>query len=685
MVECDIWTGYDNYGNRINGLFTPTNDDYYVFILNANDDADLFLSTDASPLNKVKIAGGGAATANALIGKWSVCTNTWRSDTYTDPVTQTKPFAFGIPLLHGQQYYFEVVHHESGSADWAQVTYKTTSESDPTDGALSRMAGSQIGFYAPLVTNVWFVQQPANATATSGNPVTFTALGTNYPTYVVGTNNTPASVLVGTTGNPQYTVFTNKPFAMYQWYKNGTLIPGATSGSYTVPNVLPSDQGAQFYCKMRSPGYADGSLNPIWSNSLAATLTVVTDSVPPTISYAATLRNTNRMDLYIVDITFSEKVDSATALNPLRYTIGGVNITNVSMSLNGKTIELLLDVAPTLPLNISVTGVKDLSGNTIVAASTAPIIQDRLNLQDIGPSLADPAYPSYITVTGTNSYIISSEGSDLYVANDACGYAWELKTNSFDVIVRGVYVEHSQNYAKAGLLVRESLASNSRMYYTANDPVIADRIQAPDGSGYGATQVEAVARLSNNVNTVVWTVGTTPVPQYPNAWLRLKRTYIDGTNDIIRAMYSTNGVDWVLRGERKMGTNYVNYVTNTLPNPQWSNVVYVGLFSCGHNNDRTVAPLPPPFQYYNRAQFADYNSDYVQPMPASPTLTVTDTGTNTVLVSWVPAGGFLWATTNVGPTANWQSLGSGNPAVVQKSSNTRFFRVASPYYPPDSP
>jgi glucose/arabinose dehydrogenase len=66
------------------------------------------------------------------------------------------------------------------------------------------------------------------------------------------------------------------PPLSYQWQRNGTNIPGATSPTYSLPNVQPSDSGSRFRVRVSNPG---GS---IFSN--AATLTVSSNHVPmPTI------------------------------------------------------------------------------------------------------------------------------------------------------------------------------------------------------------------------------------------------------------------------------------------------------------------------------------------------------------------------------------------------------------------
>ena len=63
-------------------------------------------------------------------------------------------------------------------------------------------------------------------------------------------------------------------FIVYQWQKNGVDIAGATTSTYGYGPVLPTESGTVFTCKIRALGLADASLNPIWSNSTPATLTV---------------------------------------------------------------------------------------------------------------------------------------------------------------------------------------------------------------------------------------------------------------------------------------------------------------------------------------------------------------------------------------------------------------------------
>jgi hypothetical protein len=393
---------------------------------------------------------------------------------------------------------------------------------------------------------------------------------------------------------------------------------------------------------------------------------VVTDTVPPTITYAATLANTNNVlaPLFVVDVTFSEWMDASTLTNPANYTVAGATITNIVLVANHRTVELDLNQMPTLPVSITVNGVKDVSGNTIALNSSAPINPVSLTSSDIGSLGIDPAYPSSIWVTATNGYIVSAEGSDIWGNVDGFNFTWELKTNDFDVVVRGVKTTHTSNWAKMGLMVRETLDANSRNWNIVNDPDSADGINAPDGSGLGANAVECNMRDTLGGASGAWNnLAGGIVPAYPNAWVRLKRT-----GNVLDAYSSSNAVSW---------THLASYNTATNVNGALTNVAYVGLCTTAHNNDPLFGPPPPPFLYFNTVEYADYTSSFVPAAPA-PQLTAVLSGAN-LSISWAPAGGHLEASPAIsGPGVNWQTVGASNPASVAVGPGARFFRVVNP-------
>jgi len=670
-------TAPNNYVQRISGMFIPPADGNYTFVVNSDDENDFWISSDSAHNNRRLVAqeggwsnpynwNGPVGNAGGGLGAPQKYSSTW-----TAPGSGgQQPWGGGIPLQHSQKYYIEDIHHNGGGGNNVEVTFfNQFTESGPNNGDDTRLTNSVIGFYAPRVPAMIFTQQPASQTnASGGNSVTFTAFGTSStPAIQIGTAGDFQPMLANPT-NPANTL-------LFQWYRNGSPIPGATSSNYTLVPLLPSDNGAQFFCAMRVLGYADNTLTPTWSNSLTASLTVVTDTVPPLLTYAATLVNSNQDPAqFIVDVTFNEWLDTATANNPANYTVAGASVLSASVASNHRTVQLLLNQMPTLPLDVTVNNVKDVSGNTIAPSSTTPINPVGLTFQDIGnvgnagtfgTAGIDPAYPSSAYVTASNGFIVSAEGSDIFGTNDGFNFGYELKTNDFDVVVRVVSNGHSSNFAKAGLMVRETLVKNSRNWSVINDPATADGIPAPDGSGLGANNIECNMRQTNNATTVSWKTNTsTTIPRYPNAWVRITRI-----GNVLTAYSSSNMVDWVALGAYNTATN----ANGALPS-----VVYVGLCTTAHNNDSaTAVPPPPPFKYYNTAEYADYTSSFVATLFHAQ-MTASLSGGN-IVISWTPAGGHLESTPALnGVGLNWQSLGTANPSTNPITSGSQFFRVATP-------
>jgi glucose/arabinose dehydrogenase len=116
------------------------------------------------------------------------------------------------------------------------------------DGALyylARGAGSVGRIVPSAATAPQITQHPTNRSVPVGGTATFTAAATGA---------TPLS---------------------YQWQKNGTDIPGATSSSYTTPPAVPADNNSTYRCRVTN------SLGSATSNQ--ATLTVLAN-VAPTVT-----------------------------------------------------------------------------------------------------------------------------------------------------------------------------------------------------------------------------------------------------------------------------------------------------------------------------------------------------------------------------------------------------------------
>jgi hypothetical protein len=568
----------DNYAARMSGLFIPPSTGRYVFFVCADDDTDLFMNTSGdSPAGKRLIAqeSGWSGYRNWTgVGGGSTAEQK-RSDSFTPDGGTTYPGASGYQLTGGQKYYFEVVHHEGGGGDNAAVTWIKYGDPDPAVGEPSRFTNSVVGFNAPKASSISFTRQPQSATANIGDQVTFSAEGVSDSVIYIG--RAPSTQTV-----------------MYQWYKNNTAIPGATGPTYTTPMIQPADVGTTTYkVAIRSLGIAE------WLDSNPVTLTVAADTVAPTINVAVSYEVTtiDGLTTKYIGVGFSEIMDT-NSLATATYAIPGATITGTEPNAhNSRSVRLTYTGTPTGP--VSVTGAKDLSGNTIAAASSKPITALALKGSDIG-AFGDPAMNGMMWVDDEGAVTIAAHGTDIWNAADGFFFAYEQKTGDFDVVVRQKSITKTSNWSKGGLMVRETLLPESRNWNIVNDPLSTVGGTALDGSGAGANVIESNMRPATGVaSTGFDDIPRDTPPAYPNAWVRVKRV-----GQVITTFYGNDGVTW-----RQAGSRDVTTVGENQPLP---NTVYVGICVTAHNDFNNLN--------YNWSDFAGYNSSYVA-APPRPTMT----------------------------------------------------------------
>ena len=189
----------NNYGTQIQGYFFPPTTGAYIFRLCADDNAQLWLSTDSNPANKVLIA---------TEPQW----NNPRDYLGTERRPNAENVAVPITLQANQPYYIEALMKEGGGGDNLSVAVE----------------GGAIDPNLPIPGQYLAMYREA-----TGAPVIFSVQ--------------PESVLAVVGGQPvTMTVATDGPWAI-QWVKtlNGvtTDIAGATSAIYTYTPVA-ADNGA---------------------------------------------------------------------------------------------------------------------------------------------------------------------------------------------------------------------------------------------------------------------------------------------------------------------------------------------------------------------------------------------------------------------------------------------------------
>lgn len=181
----------DNYGTRIRGYITPSATGAYTFRIAGDDDSELWLSTNASPANKAKIASVTGWTGSREWSKYA------------------SQQSAAVTLTAGQSYYVEVLHKEGDGGDNLAVGW-----TGPGIATTTVIDGSYLSPYAA----------PADTQAPSA------------PTGLASPSKTSSSVSLSWTASTDNVGVTG--YDVYQ----GTALVGSTTGAttYTVAGLAAS-------------------------------------------------------------------------------------------------------------------------------------------------------------------------------------------------------------------------------------------------------------------------------------------------------------------------------------------------------------------------------------------------------------------------------------------------------------
>jgi hypothetical protein len=160
---------------------------------------------------------------------------------------------------------------------------------------------------------------------------------------------------------------------------------------------------------------------------------------------------------------------------------------------------------------------------------------------------------------------VVASGSDIWNNADHFHYYYKQMTGNFDVSVHVSNITNTDYWAKAGIMVRQSLVAGSPEEMVALTPHNETEFQWRDTANQG----------SNSIDAGLGTGG---------GWVRLVRS-----GNLFTAYWSIDGQNW-----KQIGTH-----TTTMTHP-----VYLGLAVTAHNNDGrlntstfgnlTITPTPGP-------------------------------------------------------------------------------------------
>ncbi len=417
------------------------------------------------------------------------------------------------------------------------------------------------------------------------------------------------------------------PAPSYQWYKDNVAIPGATSRNFSKPLAQSTDSGNYLVT-------AGNALNSVTSS--VSVVTVTNDVTPPVIVSAASIDGTN------VQICFSEQIDPSTAIETGSYALDAT-IATATLRPDGRSVVLVLSTPVGENFTIGAF-VSDLALNSMDGTLSIGTVV-HLTPFDVGSPIAAGNTFS----CDANLIELTAGGADLWTTSDQGHLALASRAGDFDVRVRVVGLTISDNVAKAGLMVRESSAADSRTIHILANPT-------PPGRNL----IEMGTRATNA--SVTTTLGSTFSPAaIPNAWLRLRR--FDQTFSGYR---STDGVTWTLMSQ----------TTQTYPE-----TVLVGLAATAHNNG--AAPTLASFLSYGNFGYAGAAIGITQ-QPVSTTIPANNSGSVslTATATNAPASelGYRWQTeANIGAN-DWTNIAGANGSSlplgpVSPADDGRHFRA----------
>ncbi|MHC4436414.1 MAG: hypothetical protein ACYS3S_03565, partial [Planctomycetota bacterium] len=155
------------------------------------------------------------------------------------------------------------------------------------------------------------------------------------------------------------------------------------------------------------------------------------------------------------------------------------------------------------------------------------------------------------------TYTITATGADIWNQADEFHYAHKMLTGTGSIVARVESVEQTDNWAKAGVMIRETLDAGSKFAAVYITPGNGCRFQARLETDAGATSDSGVATSEQTAINAPY-------------WVKLERD-IAGN---FRGYYSANGSSW-----QSMSWNPQSIMM--------SSNVYVGLALTSHNNDAT--------------------------------------------------------------------------------------------------
>jgi fibronectin type 3 domain-containing protein len=458
---------------------------YYYAVTATNGSGS---SANSAQVNTITIPA--APTSPAATGGTSQIALTWNASTgaatynVLRATSANGSYTTVASALTGTSY------NDTGLASGTTYYYVITA----TDGSGSSANSTQVNaITAPA--------SPSGVTATAGN-------GQVALSWTASTGATGYNVLRATSANGSYT----------------TVASGVAGTSYTDTGLA---NGTTYY-------YAVAASNGSGSSSNSTQVNAITTPAAPT-GLAATPDNAQ------VSLLWNSSTGAAT-YNILRSTTSGSGYATVASGLTGTSYtDTGLTNGTTYYYVVTATNTGGTSANSSQASGMPVALPSPWATSDIGSTGAVGS----ASRSPSGVFTLTGAGADIWGSADAFRYVYQTASGDCDITARIVTLQNTNNAAKGGVMIRESLNANSTQAMT--------NMTAANG-------LEFLRRTTTGGSTSGVSVSGLHVPY----WVRLVRS-----GNTFTSYRSADGVTW---------TN-VGSVTITM-----ASNVYIGILVCSHVN-----------------------------------------------------------------------------------------------------
>ena len=358
---------------------------------------------------------------------------------------------------------------------------------------------------------VGLVTSPANGSAGQTNTAVFTNV--SFPLGATAAPATPTSlVAVGAETSVSLTWNAVAGAVSYRVKRASgiggpfTTVANVPVGTSFTDNGLPI--GASVY-------YIISAVNDAGESANSSAVSAAPTTPPPTVTGLTATASSGQVGLAWT------AVPSATSYTVRRGTQSGVEGTMLASGLTGTAYVDTSVVAGTIYLYSVTAFIGGSEGENAVVDATPPGLPAPWLTQDIGPVGAVGGGWS----TDGLAFTVTGSGSDIWSAADEFRYVCQTVTGDCDFVARVADMTNTAPWAKAGVMIRNTLDANSSYALMMVTP----------GSGVSFQQRTATGA---NASTVATTGGI--VAPY---WVRISRV-----GNAIPAYSSADDVSWAQLG-----------------------------------------------------------------------------------------------------------------------------------------